>query len=336
HLYREWLPGAGLFVPVPDRRRSTYRVERIADHPLFAGLSPEDLTWRRGVAGFFARGHHPVPDGAQVLTWLHHDRPATYLDRSSTAGTILVHATADLAGYLGDRLVDWILAEAAPVRPPRGGGLAAVFGGGAAHHRALTTPKYARHLTGGLRYLPDLCDADLSRLDGLIVPERLHRGMLARAESAVLGLLDAGGLVVAFSGGEPVPEFLPNVAWEHRPTNFWWWLDPDPAARLVLETPVPDHPFFQRLSLKDCTWHHHGVLDPPPGAQPLVTLPGGEVLLYVDRASTKGTLVVSALDPLWHYGSYFMPAAERFLDGFLPWVAAVADPLSRERAVPSY
>ncbi|MGQ0845524.1 MAG: phosphate starvation-inducible protein PhoH, partial [Sporichthyaceae bacterium] len=42
HLYREWLPGAGLFVPVPDRRRSTYRVERIADHPLFAGLSPED------------------------------------------------------------------------------------------------------------------------------------------------------------------------------------------------------------------------------------------------------------------------------------------------------
>jgi hypothetical protein len=25
-----------------------------------------------------------------------------------------------------------------------------------------------------------------------------------------------------------------------------------------------------------------------------------------------------------HYGSHFMPATERFLDGFLPWVAAEA------------
>jgi len=26
------------------------------------------------------------------------------------------------------------------------------------------------------------------------------------------------------------------------------------------------------------------------------------------------------LDPFFHHGTYFMPAATRFLDGFLPWL----------------
>ena len=44
-------------------------------------------------------------------------------------------------------------------------------------------------------------------------------------------------------------------------------------------------------------------------------------MLYVDEVSTPGTLVVTTLDPMSHFGSYFMPATERFLDGFLPWLA---------------
>jgi hypothetical protein len=31
--------------------------------------------------------------------------------------------------------------------------------------------------------------------------------------------------------------------------------------------------------------------------------------------------VVSTLDPISHYGGYFMPATGRFLDAFLPWAA---------------
>ena len=43
-------------------------------------------------------------------------------------------------------------------------------------------------------------------------------------------------------------------------------------------------------------------------------------MLHIDRVSTSGTLLVTSLDPMYHFGSYFMPATERFLDGFLPWV----------------
>ncbi len=202
-----------------------------------------------------------------------------------------------------------------------GAGVAAVYGGSASHHRTLTAPKYRCHLRE-LVYLPELATTDLTRYRGLVIPERLHRGLVEAAAGRILELLDAGGTVVAFSGGEPLPEFLPGVVWEHRPTNYWWWREP--GADLGLMSPTPEHPLLGHIGLADATWHYHGVLHPPAGAKTLVALPTGEALLYVDEVSTPGTLVVAALDPVSHYGSYFMPATERFLDGFLPWLAEEA------------
>jgi hypothetical protein len=131
HLYREWLPGASPFVPLTERRLATYQVIEIADHPIFHGVQPDELTFRRGVAGFFARGHHPVPDGAQVLTRLAGGEPTTYLDQVSTAGTIPVQATSDLLGYCGEALLDWAITESARRKARidgRHSGLAAVHG----------------------------------------------------------------------------------------------------------------------------------------------------------------------------------------------------------------
>jgi hypothetical protein len=351
-IHRDWLPGAGPFQAIDPPSLQAYRVTEIAEHPIFDGVDPDDLTFRRGVAGFFARGHHPVPDGAEVLVRLTGGLPVTYIDRVSTAGTILLHANGELLGYRGQdtagrmpgQLIEWAVDEARHRRAaatstpvpedlvsdngavvpsaavPGRGGLAAVYGGSAQHHRSLTMPKYSQHLSGGLVYLPDLADTDLTGYDGLLIPERLHRGLLTRAADRIHDLLNSGGTVITFTGGEPLPDFLPGVRWEHRPTNFWWWLEP--GADLGLQSPTPDHSLFEHLSVGDCTWHHHGVLDAPAGAKVLVALPTGEALLYVDRVSTAGTLVVAALDPMSHFGSHFMPAAERFLNGFLPWAAS--------------
>ncbi|MGH3934602.1 MAG: hypothetical protein ACRDS1_06445 [Pseudonocardiaceae bacterium] len=322
HLRGDWLPGASAFVPLANRSLATYRVTEVADHPIFLGKGPDELTFRRGVAGFFARGHHPIPAGAEVLTRLSGGEPATYLDRVSTEGTIVVQATSDLLGYSGEALLDWAVAESAQRRArvtgqPRG--LAAVYGGSAQQYRTFTEPKYTRHLTGGLIYLPELADTDLTGYRGLLIPERMHRGLLTRAAARISELLDAGGTVIAFSGGEPIPEFLPGVRWQHQPTNYWWWLEPD--ADLGVRLGPAARQLFPQLTLRDCTWHYHGVLHPPDGAQVLVELSTGEALLYVDQVSTAGTIVASTLDPISHYGGYFMPATERFLDGFLPWIA---------------
>jgi len=100
-------------------------VRIVGEHPIFAGVREEDLTFRRGVAGFFARGHHRPPPGGEVLARLvdtKNGEPIVYVDRVSTAGVILVHAGNDLiastdrastAGWIAPQLVGWMLAETA-------------------------------------------------------------------------------------------------------------------------------------------------------------------------------------------------------------------------------
>jgi hypothetical protein len=139
-------------------------------------------------------------------------------------------------------------------------------------------------------------------------------------------LLDSGGMVVAFSGGEPIPDFLPGARWQHRPTNFWWWLES--GADLGIRLGEHERPLVERLTLGECTWHYHGMLEAPEGAQVLVKLAIGEALLHVDQVSTAGTIVVSTLDPISHYGGYFMPATGRFLDAFLSWAADASQKLT--------
>lgn len=96
HLLRAWLPGCGRFVPREVHSFHDYAVHLVEPHPIFDGVTERDLTFRRGVAGFFARGHHPPPDGATVLAALPGGEPITYIDRRTTPGTVLAHAGNDL------------------------------------------------------------------------------------------------------------------------------------------------------------------------------------------------------------------------------------------------
>ncbi|HZO25840.1 MAG TPA: hypothetical protein VFH48_07590 [Chloroflexota bacterium] len=155
-LFRPWLPGAGMFQPKTIHTYHDYTVHLVKEHPVFEGVREEDLMLRKGVAGFYARGHHEPPPGAEILTRLvdaEHGEPIVYVDRASTRGVIR-----------------------------------------------------------------------------------------------------------SFS--------------------------------------------------------------PPDGTETLLRLEDGGAIMYLDRVSSNGTLLMTTLDPTYHYGSYFMPATERFLDSFLPWVRA--------------
>lgn len=193
--------------------------------------------------------------------------------------------------------------------------VAAIYGGSYQHHRGLSEPKYARHITDPI-YILDLLATDLQPFAALLIPERLHQGRLVAAREQVLAYLEGGRTVVAF--GEQPRTWLPGVQWEPRPTNFWWWLEDNP--RSGLEMALPEHSLFRYVTLEDATWHQHGVLRAPAGAETPVQTADGAAVFYIDRVSSGGTLIVTTLDPLFHYGGHFMPATERFLDGFLPWL----------------
>lgn len=120
HLLHPWLPGCGTFVPASVTSYRDYVVHLVTPHPVYEGVDARDLTFRRGVAGFFARGHHPPPPGAEVLATLAGGQPITWIDRTTTNGTVFVHAGNDLvefaddstAARLGPQLLDWVDEEA--------------------------------------------------------------------------------------------------------------------------------------------------------------------------------------------------------------------------------
>ncbi|WP_018751646.1 hypothetical protein [Paenibacillus sanguinis] len=119
HQCLPWLPGAGLFVPLERGGVKDFKIKLMGTtpHPIFSTVSAEELTYRKGVAGFFARGYHPAPSEAEVLITLPGDAPVTYIDRRSTNGTLLVHAGGALWGQgepmdkVREQLLHWLADE---------------------------------------------------------------------------------------------------------------------------------------------------------------------------------------------------------------------------------
>lgn len=100
HAY-PFLPGIGDFQPTPQPTLSDLMIHRLADHPVWAGVEGRDLSFRRGVAGFYGRGWHQPPDGALVVNGIGPDRrPLDFVYRVG-AGAVLFHGGNDLTGYGG-------------------------------------------------------------------------------------------------------------------------------------------------------------------------------------------------------------------------------------------
>jgi hypothetical protein len=194
--------------------------------------------------------------------------------------------------------------------------LLALYGGSSQHHRTLFEPKYKKYFSE-IVYLLDLPKVDLKKFDGILIPSRINKKVLRKSMNNILQFLNDGKLVISF--GENPSSWLPGVNWEFRPTNFWWWLDPEAKSGII--STRPEHELFEYITLENATWHYHGIFHPPDGSDTLIGTEDGKTILYFDKISTIGTMVITSLDPDFHFGSYFMPAAERFLDGFLPYIS---------------
>lgn len=120
HIVRPFIKGMRPFVPLAMQRRSDLAIERLASHPVFAGISVQAHATQKGVAGFYGRGHNPPLAGATGLTGIGPDRlPVDWEWLLPGGGGLLVHSGNDLwavsddAGVnasVADRLVAWSLA----------------------------------------------------------------------------------------------------------------------------------------------------------------------------------------------------------------------------------
>lgn len=113
-----FLPDLRPFQPLPRRGRSDLQVRIVARHPIYEGVEDDDLTYRRGVAGFYGRGANPPPPGALVLATVGDGAPMDWEWQRPGGGRLLMHAGNDLWMYWDDptsaarmarQLLDWCL-----------------------------------------------------------------------------------------------------------------------------------------------------------------------------------------------------------------------------------
>ncbi|QDL97696.1 hypothetical protein FLL57_10420 [Rhodopseudomonas palustris] len=96
-------------------------VSRAAPHPIWDGVALDDLTFRRGVAGFYGHAWHSPPEGATVIHTLGPDaRPLDFIYRVGR-GEVLMHGGNDLWSFGGDdstrRLLPQLIAWLVEARP---------------------------------------------------------------------------------------------------------------------------------------------------------------------------------------------------------------------------
>lgn len=323
-----WLQGASLFIPKKITNYKDYSLQIPTPNAIYEGVEIDDMVYNKGVAGFFARGHHEPNEGAEVYLTIGEGKPATYVDRVTTRGTILVHSGYNLFNYdmnagkttdrIATQLIEWchneikILKEKQAVKRRR---IGVIYSGTSHHIRSYKTGEFGKHIS---KIIPvrEIATASFDDIDVLIVPSQTNMNAFLPYKHRVEEFADQGGIVVSF--GHQNEQWL-DVKWEFRPTNFWWWLEEDAKSGLVLTG--GDHDLFKNyITLADATWHQHGVYWPEKGTETLVATDDGGSVLYIDRTKSKGTWIITTLDPDFHYGHYFMPATERFLRGFLPWL----------------
>ncbi|WP_157833143.1 hypothetical protein [Oceanospirillum maris] len=112
----------GLFQVASGRGRDDLIIERVNEHPVFDGVDCYDMSLRRGVAGFYARGANPPPPEAEILHRLVKDgSPIDWIWQRRQGGQLLMHSGNTMWMYLDDKtsaariapqLLDWVCAGA--------------------------------------------------------------------------------------------------------------------------------------------------------------------------------------------------------------------------------
>lgn len=185
-------------------------------------------------------------------------------------------------------------------------GLMALTSGSAAETTTFAEPRYRQRLAG-VAYTGK--DEPFDEADGVWVPEGTPRRRLRALAPRLDALLSAGGTVLLF--GDHQSGWPATAAWTYRPAG----------GADQTELPAGSPWAGTELGAAAGRLHHHGVLSPPGGAEVLLAAPDGAAVVYLDRPAAGGTLLVSTLDPLAHFGHTGAVESARFLDAFLPWVS---------------
>jgi hypothetical protein len=112
HILRRFLPELDPYVPLDRPRRPDLSLTRLNEHPIFAGIDQKSLEENRGVAGFYGRGHNPMPSGGLAVNGIGPGRyPVDWEWSRPAGGRLFSHAGNDLGGMGGSTGAGPLLTE---------------------------------------------------------------------------------------------------------------------------------------------------------------------------------------------------------------------------------
>ncbi|MEO8684621.1 MAG: hypothetical protein ABI414_07255 [Devosia sp.] len=103
HVMRSFVAGLVPYVPIERPNRASYALTRLSDHPIFSGVEQRSLEENRGVAGFYGRGHNPMPVGARAINGIGPSLlPIDWEWTLPRGGKMFCHAGNDMGGMSRD------------------------------------------------------------------------------------------------------------------------------------------------------------------------------------------------------------------------------------------
>ncbi len=160
----------------------------------------------------------------------------------------------------------------------------------------------------------EMAHHDLSVFDLIIVPRGSDQEALYAFRTKIYEYLDGGGVLASF--GEVTTDWLPGVRWDGV-------LPSDDGPLQFAAT----HPVLQNLIPTDVHWHHgytgwccHGHFKEPKKGEVLIRTETGDPVMYIDRTSTRGTIIAgSEIDVVCH-AAHGEAAAQRMFENILRWI----------------
>lgn len=291
-----WLPGLRW---MPESPEEVLLPPVVHPHPLVDGIAAEELWWHRDER-WCQHGHLLAPKGAEPLVSNAAGEAWAYVDRVSTAGTILVSANLDVdthlfhgssvARRLMERIVAWLEDEVART----------------AERRARPSERIAYLLSGAnfqrvfaearVRTFAPVPAAELAALalrdhPALWVPRESDQVALEAAATKIEAYVRGGGTLIAFE--EASRPWLPGARWTRATVEI-----------AALERAA--HPLARAAPTLERPWHAHGLLEVPPNATVLLRDPTSGLAALATWALGAGRVLAGTLDPDAHagYGSH--------------------------------
>lgn len=97
HIMKPFLDELNIYTPIQDIALADFKTKVIHHHEIYKDFDISKLNSRKGVAGFFARGGNPPPDGAKIIISIKNGTvPVDWEYQLKSGGVLYVHSGNDI------------------------------------------------------------------------------------------------------------------------------------------------------------------------------------------------------------------------------------------------